>query len=224
MPSEAPDRRSAAAVVRGAGRACSPALALLLAISLGACQRQMLESSAVDKYPSGDDELDYLSQVNDMTAVTNNDALHGLLLFADGADPFTTYEERVEGAKSRRWMPSGFDAPANESATVGWMAMAGCQICNIKGGVTMHLLGPTPRYCTKELVFMQVIPLRTENQSLTGAEFTDYLNRLHRIRAGKPGEPGSQAAAAAAAGPAGEQSATPMNESDVEETLPSPTP
>lgn len=200
----------------------SSLLVSLSMIAAGACQRQQFESSAVDRFGTADQELDFLSTVNDMTAVTNNDALHGLLILADGADPHATFEERVTSAKARKWMPSGFRGAANESASVGWMSMAGCQICNIKGGLTMHVLGPTPRYCTKELVFMQVIPLRTENQSLTGAEFTDYLNRLHRIRAGAPAEPGSEAAALG--GPAGEQSATPMNESDVQETLPSPTP
>lgn len=28
---------------------------------------------------------------------------------------------------------------------------------------------------------MQILPLRTDNQSLTGSEFIDYLNRLERI-------------------------------------------
>lgn len=195
-------------------------LSLALPGTVG-CQRQMLAASAVEKYPAPDDELDFLSEVNAMTAVTNNDALHGLIIFADGVDPCATYEDRVTLAKSRRWMPQGFNAPANESATIGWMAMAGCQICGIKGGVTMHLLGPTTRYCTKELVFMQVIPMRTENQSLTGAEYTDYLNRLHRIRSG---EPAPTLESADAGGPAGEQSATPMDEAAVEEMEPSPTP
>lgn len=183
------------------------------------CQRQMLPSSAVDRFGSADDELDFLSEVHGMTAVTNNDALHGLALLADGVDPATTYEQRVTQAKARRWMPSNFDAPANQSALVGWMAMAGCQICDIKGGLTMHVLGPSPRYCTKELVFLQVIPLRTENQSLSGAEFTDYLNRLGRLRGSAPIVP---AVAPGDEGPAGEQAATPMNEANVEEMLPSP--
>lgn len=183
------------------------------------CQRQMLPTSAVDRFPTADDELDFLDEVNGMTAVTNNDALHALFILADGTDPATSYEERVSSAKERRWVPSGFGQPANESAAVGWLAMAGCQICDIKGGLTMHVIGPTPRYCTKELVFMRVLPLRTENQSLSGAEFVDYLNRLHRVRAGSPV---SQLLVPQDEGPAGEQSATPMEEADVEEMLPSP--
>lgn len=183
------------------------------------CQRQMLPASAVDRFPTADDELDFLDEVNSMTAVTNNDALHAFFILADGTDPATSYEERVASAKERRWMPSGFNQPANESAPVGWMAMAGCEIGNIEGGLTMHVLGPSPRYCTKELVFMRVLPLRTENQSLSGAEFVDYLNRLHRVRAGRPV---SQMLVPSDEGPAGEQSATPMEEADVEEMLPSP--
>lgn len=209
-----------AAPPRGLHAALLVVAAHLLALPGAGCQRQMFPSSAVDRYPAADDELDFLDAVTDMTAVTNNDALHAFLILADGTDSAATYEERVAIAKDRHWMPSGFDAPANESASVGWMAMAGCAICNIKGGLTMHLIGPTPRYCTKELVFMRVLPLRTENQSLTGSEFVDYLNRLHRVRAGTPV---SQLLVPGDEGPAGEQAATPMDEADVEEMLPAPT-
>lgn len=203
--------------------ACAVLIMLSTTVVATGCQRQMFETSAVDKYPTAEDELDFLSDVNEMTAVTNNDALHGLLIFADGKDESTTYDERLALAKSRKWVPSGFDRPANESASVGWLSMAGCQICSIKGGLTMHLLGPSPRYCTKELVYLEVIPLRTENQSLTGAEFNDYLNRLGRLRATSTTklEVGTTMDAGAR-GPAGEQAATPMNEADVEEMLPSP--
>jgi hypothetical protein len=32
------------------------------------------------------------------------------------------------------------------------------------------------------MVFMDILPLRTENQSLSGKEFVDYLNRLGRVQ------------------------------------------
>lgn len=196
---------------------------LVMVAMLGAtgCQRQMFPSSAVDSFPTADEELDFLDAVHRMTAVTNNDALHGLFLLADGADPSTDYEQRVVAAKERKWMPSGFNRPANESASVGWLSMAGCQIGSVRGGLTMHVLGPTPRYCARELIFLQIIPMRSENQSLTGAEFTDYLNRLQRLRAGQPVQ---LTVTPLTEGPAGEQAATPMNEADVEEGMPSPTP
>ena len=88
----------------------------------------------------------------------------------------------MQVAKAKQWLDAGWDRPANESAQVGWMAVAGCRTTGVQGGLTMRVFGPTPRYATKELVFMGILPLRTENQSLTGQEFVDFVNRLGRAQ------------------------------------------
>jgi hypothetical protein len=154
---------------------------LALAVACG-CERSRVEDSAVERFPRSTQELDFIDALMNQVVVTNGDALHGLISFADGADLATTYEGRVEVAKRKGWIPAGWDRPAEESAQVGWIAVAGCRILDIKGGLTMRLSGPTPRYATKELVFMDIIPLRTENQSLSGKEFVDLLNRLERFQ------------------------------------------
>lgn len=164
-----------------ARRALAPAL-VALALALAACERSRVEDSAVDRFPASKDELEFLDALDKQMVVTNDDALHGLIAFADGTDLSAGYEGRVEVAKKKRWIPDSWSRPADESAQVGWMAVAGCRILNVKGGLTMRLTGPTPRYATKELVFMDVLPLRTENQSLSGREFVDYLNRLNRFQ------------------------------------------
>jgi hypothetical protein len=152
-----------------------------------ACQRAVVENPAVDRFPTAAEELDYLDALNSQVVVTNNDALHGLITFADGTDLATDYEGRVRVAREKGWVGSNWSPPASESASVGWMAVAGVKILGIKGGLTMRIFGPTPRYATRELVFNGVLPLRTDNQSLSGAEFIDFLNRLGRIqRYGKP--------------------------------------
>jgi len=165
----------------GAARAAA-LLAVLAAATATGCERSRVEKAAVDSFPRGTQELDFLEALSKQVVVTNGDALHGLISFADGADLASTYEGRVEIAKRRRWLPSGWDRPAAESAQVGWIAVAACRILDIRGGLTMHLTGPTPRYATKELVFMDVLPLRTENQALSGQEFVDFLNRLNRFQ------------------------------------------
>ncbi len=164
-------------------RAPAAAVAAVLAIAAaGGCERSRVESAAVDRFPRGSQELDFLDALSRQVVVTNGDALHGLISFADGTDLSSTYSGRVEIAKRRGWLPSGWDRPAAESAQIGWMAVAACRILDVKGGMTMRLLGPTPRYATKELVFMDVLPLRTENQALSGQEFVDFLNRLNRFQ------------------------------------------
>jgi hypothetical protein len=151
----------------------------------------VLESSVVDAVPADVAELDFWEGVETQRIVTVNDALHALFLLADGSDAFATYAERLAEAKQRRWLPAGSDPAANESAAVGLVAMAGCQILDVKGGLTMRVLGPSPRYCTRELVFLGILPPRTEHQSLSGLELMDVVGRLED-RLGAPVGPDSE--------------------------------
>ena len=60
---------------------------LCLAGALAAgCARTVLDSSVVDQHGGPDAELEFWSTLESKGAVTANDALHGLLLLADGAD------------------------------------------------------------------------------------------------------------------------------------------
>ncbi len=156
-----------------------PLMILLLASAgMVGCARTVLESSAVDDWPGNEAELEYLEALETQRVVTNHDALHGLLLLADGADPHETYEQRLADARQRGWLARDAAPEANESAAIGMMAVAACDILAIKGGLTMRLLGPSPRYCTRELIFLDILPPRTEHQSLSGLEFIDLLGRI----------------------------------------------
>jgi hypothetical protein len=168
-----PSSRPSASAVAGA---------LAVLASLAGCERSRVEDSAVEKFPRAQQEIDFLDALQSQIVVTNDDALHGLIALSDGTDLNKGYEARVELARRRKWIDAGWNRPADESAQVGWMAVAGCRIVGVQGGATMRLLGPTPRYATKELVFMDVLPLRTENQALSGREFVDFLNRLGRLK------------------------------------------
>ena len=151
----------------------------------------MFESSVVDAMPADEAELDFWEGVEARRIVTVNDVLHALFLLADGSDSFVAYEQRVAEAKRRKWLAAGADPDANESATVGLVAMAACQILDVKGGLTMRVLGPSPRYCTRELVFLGILPPRTEHQSLSGLELIDVVGRVED-RLGEPVGPDSE--------------------------------
>lgn len=194
--------------MRSSARIC-----ILLLLALAGCKPYVMSSSAVDTYGKADQEIDFLAAVEKMPAVTNNDALHAFLLLQDGDDTFGDYAGRVREGARRGWLSSGEPRLANEAARVGWMATAGCVVMQVKGGLTMRVVGPLPRYATKELVYMEILPLRTENQVLTGAEFVDYLNRLQRIagknRRARPDSPLGV--------PAGESAVSPGNEGAIQE-------
>lgn len=151
------------------------------------CQRQMSDTSVTDRFPRAEQELDHHEALESTTVTTNNDMLHGFLVFAVGEDPWTTYSQRVLDARARGWVPSDWREPANESATVGRMASIAAHIVEVRGGLSFMLLGPTPRYALRELVYQDILPARTENQSLSGLEFSDFLNRLSRMSRLKEG-------------------------------------
>jgi hypothetical protein len=167
------------------------ALLLVVLIGLGGCARTVLESSVVDAAPGAEAELDFWEGLEQQRIVTVNDTLHALLLFADDGGSFATYDERLTEAKRRKWLSASADPAANESVTVGLVAVAACRILDVKGGLTMRLLGPTPRYCTRELVFLEILPPRTEHQSLSGLELIDVVGRLED-RLGGPAGTGSE--------------------------------
>ena len=152
----------------------------LMILSLGACDmtRTVLDDSAVDTYSTSEAELDYWDDVATRRVITNNDALYGLLLVAGETDPGSDFPARLELAQARGWIDAGAQPPPNASATVGMISMAVCEILDIRGGLTLSLAGYTPRYCTRELVFMEILPPRTEFQSITGLEFIDLISRM----------------------------------------------
>ncbi len=169
-----------------------PALLLacagLAAIAPG-CARTVAERSVVDD--RRDDPPAFWSDLETRRIVTNNDALHGLMLSVDDRDPHETYEARLRDSVARGWLPTDRTPetmPANTSARMGDLAMAACKIADIQGGLTMTLFGLSPRYATRELVAMEVIPDRSEGQAITGLEFIEFASRVQDRLQAKSGK------------------------------------
>ena len=167
-------------------RSRKPVLLLLMlsVVGLGSgCalfERTTLDDSAVVQFPGNDQDFDFWDSLAKQSVVTNDDALHGLLLLSDGSDDCDTYECRYEAGVAKGWFDGSWGGmpPANESARVGWVAVAACQILKIKGGLTMRLFGDSPRYCSRELTFMGLLPSLSENEALTGLEFTALVDNI----------------------------------------------
>lgn len=162
-----------------------PRLILLLAVlSVAGCatSRTMVAAPASDQFTTPAQELDFWDAIAVQRVVTNHDAIFGLLLAETGDAP-AGYDARVAEAQRRGWLRANEVPPANESATVGMISVATCQLVGTEGGLVMRLLGPAPRSCTREVIYLGLIPPRTENQSLSGLEFLDLLGRIEQFNA-----------------------------------------
>lgn len=164
-------------------RGLLPLLGIALVLWSGCTmKRTNLTDTAVDQYPRAEETLDYWDALETQSITTNNDALHGLILFVDGDEGLLeTYPERVARARELGWMgPDGQAPAANDSATVGLMAVAGCHILDIQGGLSMAIWGRTSRYSLRELVHISVLPGIGEHEALSGAEFIAYIDALEQ--------------------------------------------
>ena len=165
-------------------RLCISALLLGAVLPGTGCdlfERTSVEESILEAHPGSMDDFDFWDALAEQPVVSNDDALHSLILVQDGTDPSPDFKARMALAARKGWL-IGTRTPlqANESATVGLLSVAACDILGIKGGLTMRLLGPSPRYCTRELSSMGILPGLTPNEALTGLEFIAFVGNIEQ--------------------------------------------
>jgi hypothetical protein len=160
---------------RGGRRVAGVGLAL--AVMSGGCVRTRVENSLVGVSGSSDldAEFKFWDGLAQRPVVSNDDGLHGLFLFADGDDPAKSYKERLDAARVRGWVGSDWDEPGDLAMQRGVLARAVAVHCKIEGGVMMQVLGPVPRYATRELQYLGMMGSGSEQQAVSGREYMGVL-------------------------------------------------
>lgn len=155
------------------------AVCTVLAISIAGCSRSLMEAPVQTSYDraSVTDSVDFWHQLPSRAAVTNGEAMHALLLFADSRDPHETYDERIADLLSRGWLAEGFDEPADLAMQRGTLAKGLAGAMDIGGGVMMRLTDRSPRYSTRELLFLGIFPPGTSQQVLNGYQFIGVISK-----------------------------------------------
>ncbi len=164
------------------------ALLLLTGAALAGCQGTLVKETVDTEYDSANAvaAVDFWHRVAERPICTNNEALHGLLLFDEGKDICNDYNERLLLLKSKGYLSDSFNAPANQAVQRGTVAKVLCHILDIQGGLSMRLIGPHPRYATRELVYLEVFPPCSPNQSMSGIEFVDAISRSETYQEDRP--------------------------------------
>ena len=160
------------------------ALRLSLMASLSAlflaCQSQnaKVEKPLTETLAAPASQLDFWHELALRPLVSNDEAFHGLLLYVDGEDPALNYRGRMQLMKWKGMLSEGFDRPENEAVTRGTLAMAATRILNIKGGLTMRVFGPSPRYAVREMQYINLFPESATYQTFSGSQFITFVGRI----------------------------------------------
>lgn len=119
-------------------------------------------------------------------AVTNAQATTALLSHFDDPAADAEYGARVARLKEMGYWPEGFRGAPEANVNRGDVAVAICRALRIRGGLTAAVVGLTPRYATRALIFEGIYPDSTPNQAFTGAEFVGILGAMDDRTRGDP--------------------------------------
>ena len=149
-------------------------------VFLAGCQAARVEQPLARELGGNDpgQQLEFWDRLADQPVTSNDDAFHGLLMFLDGDDPADDYAGRVRTLRSRRMLPARFNQPAEQAVDRGTLAVAIVKALKIDGGLALRLFGPNPRYAVRELVFMELYPPSSPNQTFSGGEFLGIIGKL----------------------------------------------
>jgi hypothetical protein len=130
-------------------------------------------------------QLEFWNRLAQQPVTSNDDAFHGLLLYLDGDDPADDYAGRVRTLRSRKMLPAGFDQQPEQAIERGTLAVALLKALDIKGGLMLRVVGPMPRYAVRELVFMELYPPSSPQQTFSGAEFLGIMGKVEDYQRGQ---------------------------------------
>src|SRR5688500_13794259 len=150
-----------------------------LLLTLAGCHAARVDRPLTAELGASDEDtqLEFWHTLAQQPVTSNDDAFHGLLLFLDGTDPAADYAGRVAALKDRKLLPRRFNQPAEQAVDRGTLAVALSRALKIRGGIVMSLTGASPRYATKELVFLGVYPPSSPNQALSGTEYLGIIGK-----------------------------------------------
>jgi hypothetical protein len=128
----------------------------------------------------------YIAEVN---LITVDEAYRAMLILADGQDGSSGFEERKTKLESRGIAREAWKLQPENVIDSGSVAYMICKICQIKGGVNMHLFGSwglgDRRYALRELVYREMIDDSVDYQFMTGAVLYGLMREADELMAQK---------------------------------------
>lgn len=157
-------------------RSAAAASLILAVMAAGGCQKSAVLSGA-QPLPKQENSAAFLDRVSSSTSVSENDAMRGMLLLLEGKDDAKDFAQRGQKLKSRGIVADSWQCQADQPVTRGRLAYMVYQAMQMRGGVWLTLLGPTQRYCLRELQFRGVMVSGTALTPVSGMEFGEVLRK-----------------------------------------------
>jgi hypothetical protein len=138
---------------------------------------------AVDAAKLSDEAFQaYLAEID---LVTVDEAYRAMLILADGEDTCEGFEQRKAALEGRGIVRAAWHLQPENVVDAGSVAYMVCRICEISGGINMHLFGAgglgDRRYALRELIAREMIEDAVDYQYMTGAAMFAILRRADTL-------------------------------------------
>ncbi len=130
----------------------------------------------------GRDSAAYLDAMSSRPSVTEAEALEGMLLVLGDQGRKRTFADAVEHLVGQGVVDPKWHHSAEREITKGRVAYMVYQVSKIRGGLTLTLFGPSPRYCLKELQYRGLMSEGLTYTTVTGMEYVAILTRADEQR------------------------------------------
>jgi hypothetical protein len=153
---------------------------LLLCAAIAGCQTAHVAHPLTEKLAGNDvdAQMDFWHTLADRHVTSNDEAFHGILLFLDSRDDSRDYDARVRTLRGRGLLAASFQGQADDAVERGTLAVIIVKVLDIKGGLAMHVFGPTERYSVRELEDLKLYTPSSPNQTFSGTEFLGIIGKL----------------------------------------------
>lgn len=149
----------------------------IILVTLTGCARTVVENPQSTNYPPDDlnARLDFWHNLDSRSAITNDEAMHAVIILADDTDPTTTYQERVAELQRRGWLRQDFDEPPDLAVQRGTLSSMIANAIDAPQGVMSMLLDRSPRYALGDLMAIGIMPSGSALQAIDGREFLGVI-------------------------------------------------
>lgn len=127
----------------------------------------------------------YLIQLLPKKFVYRYDAAKSIVILMGGDDEYISLDSQVAYLKEKRFLPKRFEKTFDPMHPLrkGVAAYLFYKALGIKGGIALHLLGPSERYAFKELVFRGMMSPGHVNDLVSGDEMVLLMNQAFHYKA-----------------------------------------
>jgi hypothetical protein len=155
---------------------------VLMAAALGSCQAPQpppVQQGAVKLSLS--DSAAYLDRLSSRPTVSQAEAVQGILMVL-GEKKDLSFAEAVGLLRSRRIADPAWTFQPDRAVTRGQVAYMVYQGLALRGGLTLTVLGPSQRYCLRELQYRGLMSAGVPYNIVTGMEYVAVLTRADELR------------------------------------------